>query len=500
MRAGAGWPTGLVLGLYLGAVLLPVLLPFQTLLSGGSPTGAGWKLSQHGLSMAHSLGLATAVTVATLGLGLPLALLLYRTTLPLRSLWLGALLAPLLVPPYILGVGVLYLLTPRVAVGFVGTAVTMTIWLLPLVLLFAGAGLRLVTRAHEESALLETTPLGVLRHVTLPTALPHALAGALFVFALAIGEFGVPSLFQYRVYPGVIFAQFAAFYDFRQAVLTALPLLVLVVLLASVAQRLYRLRERTSGAERPLPFDLGGVTLPLSLLAALLAFAAVLPLLRVAQNVGSVGAVFHALTAMGSTALRTFVLALLGAGAAVLLALLVAWVICRLAPKGFELLHFVQLPLFAVPPVVVGLGLIQFWNTPDWRGVVYTSPFILALGYLARFTPLLVPLLVASYEQLPRELDEAARLDGASPFVLLRCIHLPLLRPVLGASGLLAFVLGVGEVPVSMLVAPPGSAPLAVRFFTLITNAPAEQVAALSLITTLLALLPVVAWLVLERR
>jgi iron(III) transport system permease protein len=499
MRAGAGWPTGLVLGIYGGAVLLPVLLPFSTLLTADSPTGAGWKLSQHGALMAHSLGLAATVTLATLGLGLPLALLLYRTTLPLRALWLGALLVPLLVPPYILGVGVLHLLTPRLAIGFVGTVVTMTIWLLPLVLLFTGAGLRLITRSHEESALFDTPPLGVLRHVTLPMALPHALTGALFVFVLAVGEFGVPSLFQYRVYPGLIFAQFAAFYDFHKAVVTALPLLVVVLLPVLVAQPLGAGREQESAADRPAVFELKAVTGACLVLVAVLGIGALLPLLRVAMGVRRPAALLDALHSVGFQAFGTFAVALLGALAAVLLAFLAAWVLVRLRPPGSRAFLFLQLPLFAVPSVLVGLGLVTLWNRPGAMGGVYTSVLILVLGYVARFTPLLVPLVAASYRQLPGELDEAAQLDAATRWQILWHIHTPLLRSVLGAAGLLVFVLAVGEVPVSMLVAPPGRAPLAVRFFTLITNAPAEQVAALSLITTLLALLPVSAWLALER-
>jgi iron(III) transport system permease protein len=232
----------------------------------------------------------------------------------------------------------------------------------------------------------------------------------------------------------------------------------------------------------------------------LLTVGLLLPLLRVAAGVGSGTMLLRALHSVGTQALLTFGLALLGAGAATLLALLVAWVITRLRPPGARALLAAQLPFFAVPAVLVGLGLIRLWNAPDWRGAVHTSPLILVLGYVARFTPLLVPLLVASYQQLPTELDEAAQLDGASPPAILARIHSPLLRPILAASGLLVFVLCVGEVPVSMLVAPPGHAPLAVRFFTLITNAPSEQVAALAVITTLLALLPVLFWLALQAR
>jgi iron(III) transport system permease protein len=445
--------------------------------------------------MVRSLTLATTVTLATLLLALPLALLLYRTRLPLRALWLGALCVPLLVPPYILGTGVMRLLTPTLAIGPTGAAVTMTLWLLPLPLLFLGAGLRLATREHEEAALLETTPAGVLRHVTLPMALPHVAAGALAVFVPALGEFGVPVLFQVRVYSGAIFTQFAAFYDFRQAAATALPLLAVIVPAVMLAERLWSNAERETTAEAPILWDPAATTPHLTLAAALLATLCLLPLLLLGGDVGSVASFLRALQNLGPQAWQTFLVALPGTAGALLVAFLLGWVATRLGVPGSRALLALQLPLFAVPAVIVGLGLIRLWNGADWRHVVYTSPAILILGYVARFTPLLVALLAASYRQLPREVDEAAYLDGAGPLAILARIHLPLLRPALTAAALLTFVLCVGEVPVSMLVAPAGHAPLAVRFFTLITNAPSEQVAALALVTTLLTLLPVSAWL-----
>lgn len=492
-------PAAVVLAAYAGLVLLPVLAPFLTLMDQPGP-GAGplWEPELHGPLLTNSLRLALTVAGGTLLLGIPLALLLYRTRLPLRSLWLGALLVPLLVPPYILGTGVLHLLGPRHAVGFVGAAVTMTLWLLPLALLFAGAGLRLVTRNQEEAALLETGWPGVFRHVTLPLALPHLLAGTLFVFVLAVGEFGVPVLFQYRVYSGAIFTQFAAFYDFRQAVLTAVPLVLVAVAAALAAQLLRRYRDREGAAEDPRTVSLGRAEPVAAGGVGVVALAVLAPLFQVGLGVGSVHALRSGLEQVWVPAFQTFGAAAAGAGAAVLLALAVAWMAVRQGRYG-QWLVAAQLPLFAVPAVILGLGLIRLWNEPGWRGLVYTSPWILVLGYTARFAPLLVPLLAAAYRQLPAELDEAAQLDGAGPLRVLYHIHVPLLRPVLAAAGLLTFVLAVGEVPISMLVAPPGRAPLAVRFFTLITNAPAEQVAALAFGITFLALLPIGGWLWMAR-
>ncbi len=493
-------PAVLAVAAYSTLVVLPAAAPFLSLLDAPNP-GAGplWDTEVHLPLLARSLLLAAVVTAAATLAAVPLALALYRTRLPFHSVWLGALLVPLLVPPYVLGTGVLQLLTPRVAVGFVGPAVTMTIWLLPLALLFAGTGVRLASRSQEEAALLETNPFGVWSRVTLPIALPHLGAAALFVFVAAIGEFGVPVLFQYRVYPGAIFAQFAAFYDFRQAALTSVPLLLVVTVAALAGQALIGREDQAEAIEEPSRIRLGA-TMPFVFAGiAVCAAGVVAPLLKACLGVGSLQALLRGWESIETQALRTFGTAAGGAAGAVLLALGLAWSAERVLPRS-KWLVAAQIPLFAVPAVLVGLGIIRLWNEPDWRGAVYASPLVLVLGYSARLAPLLTSLLAASYRQIPSDLDEAGELDGANRLTVLRLIHIPLLRPALGAAGLLGFVLAMGEVPISMLIAPPEHTPLAVRFFTMITNAPTEQVAALAVLTTVLGLFPVMVWLALQRQ
>jgi ABC-type Fe3+ transport system permease subunit len=64
----------------------------------------------------------------------------------------------------------------------------------------------------------------------------------------------------------------------------------------------------------------------------------------------------------------------------------------------------------------------------------------------------------------------------------MRHIVVPQLATSLLVAWVLVFVLAFGEVGASVLVAPPGHAPYPVHVFTLIANAPTEQVAALALV------------------
>ena len=68
------------------------------------------------------------------------------------------------------------------------------------------------------------------------------------------------------------------------------------------------------------------------------------------------------------------------------------------------------------------------------------SWFTLPLIYTAYQLPMAIWIIKGSIETLPREIDEAAIVDGASYRQILVKIILPLCRPALGAAGVLVFV------------------------------------------------------------
>jgi multiple sugar transport system permease protein len=66
--------------------------------------------------------------------------------------------------------------------------------------------------------------------------------------------------------------------------------------------------------------------------------------------------------------------------------------------------------------------------------------FTLPLIYTANQLPMAIWIVKGTIEGIPRELDEAAIVDGAGHFGVLRLVILPLSRSALGAAGVLAFV------------------------------------------------------------
>ncbi|MCH2395897.1 carbohydrate ABC transporter permease, partial [Oceanibaculum sp.] len=80
------------------------------------------------------------------------------------------------------------------------------------------------------------------------------------------------------------------------------------------------------------------------------------------------------------------------------------------------------------------------------RGLgLYNNLLSLVLSYLIFTLPFTVWVLTTFMRDLPGEIEEAAILEGATPFVLVTRIFLPLLWPAMVTTGLLAFIVAWNE-------------------------------------------------------
>jgi trehalose/maltose transport system permease protein len=71
---------------------------------------------------------------------------------------------------------------------------------------------------------------------------------------------------------------------------------------------------------------------------------------------------------------------------------------------------------------------------------IYNSLWGLIFSYLIFTLPFTVWVLTTFIRELPKELEEAAIMDGATPWIIVRRVFLPLLWPALVTTGLLAFI------------------------------------------------------------
>ncbi len=461
--------------------------------------------------MEHSLVLAALVTGLTLIAGVPLGLLLGKTDLPGRRLYTGLFAVPLLLPPYVLAVSWADLLGPdgllagmagpgiarataQWLFGLPGCVLVLSAVFLPIPMLLTMIFLRTVDPRLEEAARLLAPWPTVLRGITVPLILPGIALAAVLVFLLSFGEFGVPTFLRYDVFPVESFVQFSAFYDFQAATAAAAPMagVTLVLLLMEAASLRGRAGQlRLSGLERGLPrIGLGAGRMAWAAATAGLAVALVLvPIGALVAQSAEVAAYQEALRHAGDSLLRSLVYAGIGATLLTAIGFLTGYLVQTRALAVWRAVDSMTLFLFALPGTVIGIGLISLWNTP-WTNLVYATPAIIVLGYLAKYTALTSRISATQLGLIPASMEEAAQVAGAGWARRMALIVAPLARRGLAAAWLVGYLFSLRDTDITMLVYPPGHDTLPVRIFTLMANGEPALIAALCTLMIAASVLP----------
>jgi ABC-type glycerol-3-phosphate transport system permease component len=135
-------------------------------------------------------------------------------------------------------------------------------------------------------------------------------------------------------------------------------------------------------------------------------------------------------------------------GLLLLLSSLVGFALAMLRFPGRRLVFVAILGALMIPIQVV---LVPFYRTVEGLGLLNTRVG-LVLAYTAFFLPFSIYLMTAFYRGLPRELLEAARMDGARFLEVWWHVMLPLGRPALLTLGILNTLYCWNDVLISLLV------------------------------------------------
>jgi iron(III) transport system permease protein len=453
------------------------------------------------------LGLGTALLATAIGA--PMGLALARISLRRKALLRLALAAPVLLPPYIVGLAWTYLgsstgwlsalsgreLLSAWTYSLPAAILVLSLVFYPVSMLATEVAMRRIEGRLEEAALLVAPRRHVLRRITLPLAAPGVFAAGLMIFVLAVSEFGVPGLLQVRVYTTEVFTAFAALYDFSRAVVMAVPLLLLCLVVALIAVALLGDRlvvTHRSAGTRPVLFDQWRRSATAAAIGIIFV-ALVLPLAILLGEALGARSLVSVLADSRGAMVNSLLLATIGATAVVTVAVWLGYARARSGGRLGQGVDVLFVVLFAVPSTIVGVGLIGLWNRSGPFGAVYGTDAMLVLGYLARFIPLTALALAATTRHVPVSHEEASAVSGAGWLRTMWRIVLPQMRLGLATAWVIAFVLVFGELGVSILVAPPGEATLPIRVYTIIANTPSSHVAALALIQTAVIFAPLAA-------
>jgi iron(III) transport system permease protein len=356
--------------------------------------------------------------------------------------------------------------------------------------------------------------------INLPLLLPALLASGILSFVVAMESFEIPQLLGT---PAKIFVFTTKIYDlaygghvarFGPAMVLAVLLLVLTFSLialqwkalggrayTTVSGRGYQARPLDLGRWRWLPF---AFIVGFFLVFGALPFAVLLlnSLMRLSGFLGwEMLTTDHWRDALARSAVlasirNTLVVSVAAATIGVIASALISYVVTRTTWAGRTVLDMVAWVPWAVPGLVMALGFL-------WAFVwlpIYGSLWLLVLVFVARGLPVGSRFFTATMVQIGAELEESARVHGASWLRTFLRIWIPLLRPAVLGAWILLFVIAVRVLDLAILFAGPGTRLLSVDIFFWTVTGRQEAASVLALLQTVLVLAGyVVARLLLSR-
>jgi iron(III) transport system permease protein len=492
-----------VLGLFLCAlVLLPLLwLAWYSVTdNNGALTAANFiKLASDPSFVSPfltALAIALSVALASCVVATPLAWLVSRTDMPLRSTIRAFVTASFVTPPFLGAIAWEILAAPNSGMlnqwyralfdlepdehlfdiyTVEGVTFAIACYAFPYVfVLVANALDRIPADLEDASAILGGSRASTLRRVTLPLVLPALLAGALVAFLQSLTLFGTPAILALPAGFHVITTKIWSLFQYppnpHLAAAAALPLLLVTVLLLRgrqmlLGRRSYAVIGGKSGAPRlialgawrwpALGFATAVIALPVLLpYAALLKTAVVRtasdPLTWETLTFHNIRFVFVEFSQTQLALRNTFRLGIMAATAGTALALVVSYLTTRRLVIFHRALGFLATAPMAIPGIVLGVGLFLSYTRPPL--VLYGTLWILLLAFLTIELPAGFQQLQAAISGLHPELEEASRIFGATRLRSLWQITAPLLRTSVIATWCFIFIGVIRELSATIML------------------------------------------------
>ncbi|BCJ91841.1 ABC transporter permease [Terrihabitans soli] len=478
-----------------------------------------------------SLLLGVGALAAVLGVGTAWLVTAHR--FPGRNLFDWALLLPLAIPTYIMAYASVDLMHP---LGPVQSAMRAVLGIaspadfrLPDIRSMWGAILLfglvlypyvyLATRAMflmQSACVIDVSrTLGAGRaaaffRVALPLARPAIAVGVSLVMMEALNDLGASDILGVRTLTVSIYSTWVNNSSLEGAAQIAIVMLFVVVALVLIeryARRHQRFNTQAQRSRRIAPRELTGLTaLGASLFCLFpICFGFLFPALYLVreaiEDITYRGLSDQLLTQTWHTvslaAVATIVTVLLG-----LTLTYTARLVRGPLPPALVRLGSVG---YAIPGTVLAVGLLvplaAFDNAVDagmrqWFGIstgllLSGSGFALVYAYAVRFLAISAGGVEAGFQKISPSLDSAARNLGETSAGVVRRVHMPLLRPALGAAALLVFVDAMKELSATLLLRPFNFETLATHVYAEASRGTYEDGSVAALLIVLVGLLPV---------
>ncbi len=447
----------------------------------------------------NSFGLAVFSTLLALLISLPLALIADRYVFPGRSIMMGLILLPIMLPPFVGAIGVRQILGQYGALNallnligllpegqtidwlgkgqFWGVVIVSALSLFPILYLNALASLANIDPAMEEAAEnLGCRGFKKFYRITLPLMRPGLFAGCTIVFIWSFTELGVPLIFDYSRLTSV-----QIFYGIRDIGGNPFPYaLVTVMLIFSMlfyvlgkglfGRDTYSMMAKASAQSDPKKPGLTGSILCISFFSIII-FVSLLPHFGVIMLSFSTDwyqsilpqkltwhnyelALGHSLTVPSIR--NSLIYASAATALNMVLGVSIAYIVVRTRLPGRNGLDAMAMLPLAVPGLVMAFGYMAM--SREGKFFSFINPVenptaLLIIAYAVRRLPFVVRSAVAGLQQTSETYEEAAQNLGCPPLKAALLVTIPLIIANLLAGGLLAFSQAMLEVSDSLILA-----------------------------------------------
>ncbi|MFI5778277.1 carbohydrate ABC transporter permease [Nocardia sp. NPDC051570] len=153
---------------------------------------------------------------------------------------------------------------------------------------------------------------------------------------------------------------------------------------------------------------------------------------------------------------------------ALVIGMMAAYTLARIEFRGKRIVAGLILSASMFPVVVLVTPLFQLFTDIGWIGH-YQAMIVPNISFAL---PMTVYTLASFFSELPWELEEAARIDGASRFQAFRLVMLPLAAPAVFTTAILAFIAAVNEYLLSRLLSADATEPVTVAIARFSGNDP----------------------------
>lgn len=474
----------------------------------------------------NTLAFAALATVISQLIGASAAIILGRSDMPGRRLIGEIFLWPLYVSSLILSFAWATIYGPS---GYVTQLVASLVGGQPWDLynltgmsIVAGVSLAPVAFIYGQTAAATTDPtfeeaariagagrIATLRNVTLPLMKPSLFFSSILIFTSALEMLSIPLVFgtpsQVKVFATFLYERIgnAAVPAYGVAAATAMLLIAVIVGLIALQHRVLGSTRKyvTIGGKsvRPRPFPLGPFRWPLfGVMLAYVLLAVCLPLgllilrgfvtflhpkapLADVLTLGNYQ-VLAEFPSYARSIWNSLFIAGFGGAAATVLITLIAIVVHRSQFRFRKPLVYVALMPRAIPGLIAGIGFFYAVAMLPFLAPLRSTVFILMIAFTMAAIPMGYGAIAPMLMKIAPDLDQAARVQGATWWRTVTRIILPLLKPAMIAAFALLFISFFKEYSTAVFLYAPGSEVIGTTLLQFWTQGHLGYVAALSTI------------------